>query len=121
LEAPGSWSAYIARLDSEHQQQQLVGTVTGVNVVAKHSYGRQIGRISDALRALILERHPNPPETGPFAQFISMWEEIEQVKSESATARLEQIASDLALLKDKDHSEYTRLRDALRRALKQTE
>jgi hypothetical protein len=94
---------------------------TEANVVAKHSYGRQIGRISDALRALILEQHPNPPETGPFAQFISMCEEIDQIKSESATARLEQIASDLALLKDKDLPEYTRLRDALRRALKQTE
>jgi len=94
---------------------------TEVNVVAKQSYGRQIGRISDALRALILERHPNPPETGPFGQFISMWEEIEQIKSESAADRLEQIASDLALLKDKDLPEYKRLRDALRRALKQTE
>ena len=27
---------------------------TEANVVAKHSYGRQIGRISDALRALLL-------------------------------------------------------------------
>ena len=94
---------------------------TEVNVVAKQSYGRQIGRISDALRALILERHPNPPETGPFAQFISMWEEIEQIKGESAKGRLEQIVSDLALLKDKDLPEYKRLREALRRALKQTE
>ena len=94
---------------------------TEVNVVAKQSYGRQIGRISDALRALLLEQHPNPPKTGPFAQFISMWEEIEEIKSESAKGRLEQIVSDLALLKDKDLPEYKRLREALRRALKQTE
>ena len=94
---------------------------TEVNVVAKHSYGRQIGRISDALRALILEQHPKLPETGAFAQFNSMWEEIEQIKSESAAARLEQIASDLTLLKEKDRPEYTRLRNALRRALQQTE
>jgi hypothetical protein len=34
---------------------------------------------------------------------------------------LEQTVSDLALLKDKDLPEYKRLREALRRALKQTE
>ena len=94
---------------------------TEVNAVAKHSYGRQIGRISDALRALLLEKHGNPPDTGPFGEFLSMWEDIETVKTKSATARLEQIASDLALLKDKNHVEYVRLRDALRQALKQTE
>ena len=94
---------------------------TEVNVVAKHSYGRQIGRISDALRALLLEQHRSLPKTGPIAEFVSMWEEIEQVKTESATARLEQIGSDLALLKDKNRAEYLRLRDALREALKATE
>ena len=50
-----------------------------------------------------------------------MWEEIEQVKSESAATRLGQIGADLALLKDKDRTEYLRLRDALRKALKDTE
>ena len=94
---------------------------TEANVVARHSYGRQIGRISDALRALLLERNGTVPKTGPFAEFVSMWEEIEQVKTESATARLEQIVSDLALLRDKNPEEYRRLRDGLRAALKTTE
>lgn len=94
---------------------------TEINAVAKHSYGRQIGRISDALRALLLEQHRNTPKTGPFGEFLSMWEDIEWVKTESATARLEQISSDLALLKNKEHAEYVRLRDALRQALKQAE
>jgi hypothetical protein len=94
---------------------------TEVNVVAKHSYGRQIGRISDALRALLLEQHRSLPKTGPIAEFVSMWEEIEQVKAESASARLQQIGSDLALLKNKNRGEYLRLRDALREALEETE
>jgi hypothetical protein len=94
---------------------------TEVSVVAKHSYGRQLGRISDALRALILEQHRTLPKTGPFAEFVSMWEDIEQVKAESATARLEQIGPDLALLKDRNDAEYLRLRNALRKALKETE
>lgn len=94
---------------------------TEVDIVAKHSYGRQIGRISDALRVLILDAHPEPPETGPLGEFMTMWDEIEKVKLDGAAARLERIASDLELLKDKDHAEYLHLRDALRRALKQTD
>ena len=94
---------------------------TEVDIVAKHSYGRQIGRISDALRVLILDAHPKPPETGPLGKFMTMWDEIEKVKLDGAAARLERIAPDLALLKDKDHVEYLHLRDALLRALKQTD
>lgn len=94
---------------------------TEVDIVAKHSYGRQIGRISDALRELILEAHPKPPETGALGEFMTMWDEIEKVKLDGAAERLGRIASDLALLKDKDHAEYLQLRDALRRALKQTD
>ncbi|MEJ8854260.1 hypothetical protein WKW79_06755 [Variovorax robiniae] len=90
---------------------------TEANVVAVHSYGRQIGRISDALRALILAEHPTPAEREPFADFLAMWDEIEQVKTGSATARLEQIASDLALLKKKDREEFKRVRDAMQQAL----
>ena len=91
---------------------------TEVNVVAKHSYGRQIGRISDALRVLLLEQHRSLPKTGPLAEFMSMWEEIEQVKTESAAARLEQIGSDLALLKDKNPADTGACADGLQEALK---
>lgn len=94
---------------------------TEVDIVAKHSYGRQIGRISDALRALVLEAHPKQPTTGPLGEFMTMWDEIEKVKLDGAAERLGRIAADLALLKDKDHDEYLQLRDALRRALKQTD
>ncbi|MDM0067268.1 hypothetical protein [Variovorax sp. J31P207] len=94
---------------------------TEVDIIAKHSYGRQIGRISDALRVLIQDAHPEPPETGPLKDFLTMWNEIEKVKLEGAAERLGRIASDLALLKDKDRDRYLRLRDALGRALKQTE
>jgi hypothetical protein len=93
---------------------------TEADVLTKHSYGRQIGRVSDALRALILESHAKPPKTGPLAEFLAMWGEVEQVKTESATRRLEQIVSDLALLKGQDPAEYLRLRDDLANALKRT-
>jgi hypothetical protein len=37
---------------------------------------------------LLDERHPVMPKTGPVAEFMSMWEEIEKVKVESAATPL---------------------------------
>ena len=50
-----------------------------------------------------------------------MWEEIEQLKTENAVARLDGIASDLARVKKDSPEDYRRLRDALVRALKQSD
>ena len=94
---------------------------TELAVVEKHSYGRQLGRISDALRVLLLEQSRKPPADGPIGQFLSMCEEIDAVKAESAAGRLDQLASDLAHLKRQNPTEYKRLRSALTKALKQTE
>lgn len=111
---PG-WTLNINSNNSSAPQTELA-------VVDRHSYGRQLGRISDALRVLVLEHgRKKGPEDGAVAQFLSMWEEIEQVKTESAVARLDAIASDLARVKKNNAEEYRRLRDALGRALKQNE
>jgi len=91
---------------------------TEVEVVAKHSYGRQLGRMSDALGLLIVERHGKTPEDKRFADFLTMKQEIDQVKQDAAAARVERIVKDLALLKAQDQEQYVRLRDALREALK---
>ena len=91
---------------------------TEVDVVAKHSYGRQIGRISDALELLIAERQGKTPEDKRFSDFLAMKREIDTVKQDAAAARIERIVKDLALLKAQDEEQYVRLRDALREALK---
>jgi len=91
---------------------------TEVDVVAKHSYGRQIGRMSDALELLIDERHGKTPKDKRFSDFLTMKHEIDNVKRDAAATRIEQIARDLALLKAQDEKQYVRLRDALREALK---
>lgn len=91
---------------------------TEVDVVAKHSYGRQIGRMSDALELLIEERYGKAPEDRRFADFLAMKHEIDGVKQDAAIGRIERIIRDLALLKAQDQEHYERLRDALREALK---
>jgi hypothetical protein len=47
-----------------------------------------------------------------------MKREIDDVKRAAAATRIDGILKDLALLKAQDEKEYTRLRDALREALK---
>jgi len=91
---------------------------TELEVVAKHSYGRQLGRVSDALELLIEERHGKTPKDERFADFLTMKREIDDVKRAAAATRIDGILKDLALLKAQDEKEYTRLRDALREALK---
>jgi hypothetical protein len=91
---------------------------TEVDVVAKHSYGRQLGRISDALELLIEERHGKTPKDKRFSAFLTMKHEIDSVKRDAAAARIERIAKDLALLKAQDEEQYLRLRDALLEALR---
>jgi hypothetical protein len=91
---------------------------TEVDVVAEHSYGRQIGRISDALRELIHDQHPDPQKPGPFGDFMSMWDDIEKIKAKSAAARLAHAAADLTLVKERDPKAYAQLRADLQKALK---
>lgn len=90
---------------------------TEVDVVAKHSYGRQIGRMADALEMLIVQQHGDAPEDKPLSDFLGMKREIDQVKQDAVVERIERITKDLALLKAQDEAQYARLRDALREAL----
>jgi hypothetical protein len=89
---------------------------TEVDVVAKHSYGRQIGRMSDLLELLLEERHGK--EDKRVSDFLTMKREIDKVKQDAVAARIERIIKDLELLETQDKDQYARLRDALRKALK---
>lgn len=90
---------------------------TEADVVARHSYGRQIGRIADALELLVTEQHGKAPKDKRLTEFLAMKREVDEVKDGAAAARVERISRDLALLKEKRPGEYARLREALREAL----
>ncbi len=91
---------------------------TEIDVLAKHSYGRQLGRIADALELLIVEQHGEAPADERLADFLQMKREIDQVKQAGAAARIERFQRDLELLKSNNPPEYERLSDELRRVLK---
>jgi len=90
---------------------------TEMDVVARHSYGRQIGRISEALESIIVEQHGQTPADTRLSRFLAMKRDIDQVKREAAAARVEQLTKDLALLRADDDESYARLREALLAAL----
>jgi hypothetical protein len=92
---------------------------TEVEVVQRHSYGRQLGRMADALEALIEERGDGASSDERFTEFIMMKQEIDEIKLDGAATRIDQLLADLAALKAARPTEYRRLRDALRRTLDQ--
>jgi hypothetical protein len=76
------------------------------DIVAVESYGRQLGRITDALAELITEQ-PKATQSKPALHaLIALRNKIERIKSQSAAHRLERIAADLAQVKSTSNSEY---------------
>ena len=90
---------------------------TEVEVLRRHSYGRQLGRINEVLEVLIGNLGEGARADQRLTSFREMTEEIKAVKLDAAKQRVEQLRSDLATLKSADPKQYRRLRDALRAAL----
>jgi len=86
-------------------------------IVAVHSYGRQLGRIIDALAALIDELPESQRQDAAFVQFADLRNEIEKIKSRAASRRLDHFAADLAELRKTDKPEYQRVAKELRAIL----
>jgi hypothetical protein len=82
-------------------------------IVAEHSYGRQLGRLTEALAALIEERPQSLPHQKSFDELLELRDSIESIKLRSAQSRLERLESDLARLKAEAPQDYRRLVSAL--------
>jgi len=90
---------------------------TEQNIVAKHSYGQQLGRITDVIDELLKERSTGTPDTRPVRDFTKLRNDIEVIKARQAKKRAEQIISDLAGMKQGNPSEYQHLTTELRKFL----
>jgi hypothetical protein len=108
---PG-WAITINGINSSAPQ-------TEVEVVQRHGYGRQLGRMADALEALIEERGEAAPSDERFTEFTTMKNEVDEIKLDAAATRVDRLRADLAALKAARPDEYGRLRDALRQVLDQ--
>jgi hypothetical protein len=90
---------------------------TEADIVARHSYGRQLGRLTDAVSALIDQRPDDAPGDARLDAFTAMARDIDTVKIEAAADRATRFLADLALLENTRPDTHRRLRDALARAM----
>jgi hypothetical protein len=106
-----------------------VVNITGANssapdterdVVAAHSYGRQLGRVIDALAVVIAElpkARADAQAQAAFDGLIKLKRDIDAVKVQASARRLDRIASDLSSLRQDDPDAYRRVAANLRAAL----
>jgi len=89
---------------------------TESDIVAHHSYGRQLGRVEDAL-AWLIEQHGGGRGVPEIAAFTRMKDEIDAEKTASTRRRLEQVLGELGRLERDDPDEHARLCARLREAI----
>lgn len=82
-------------------------------VVSRHSYGRQIGRLMDAVAALA-EALPATAGDARIRAFEELADQVERIKREMAPRRIERLRHDLEQLKQADPQAFAELRDLLR-------
>jgi hypothetical protein len=67
-------------------------------IVAVESYGRQLGKLLDAVDVLV-ERQPDAQEVKPFKEIALLKDKIDKVKHDMAVTRIDQLRGDLELLR----------------------
>lgn len=77
-------------------------------ILAEHSYGRQIGRIMEALKVLVEER-PDAKANSELKNFIELADEIDRIKKSSVENRVARIEADLAVLQKEKPEDYAKL------------
>jgi hypothetical protein len=88
-------------------------------VLAKHSYGRQLGRSSDVVALLIRridasERPLSGEDRRAIGDFEQMKREIDELKAESARQRVDRLVAEAELLERSDPAAFGELRQRLR-------
>jgi hypothetical protein len=88
-------------------------------IVAHESYGRQIGRLLDAVAALVAERPAGAPEDPAFAALGALRARIDAIKCDAAERRIDTLREDLAALKRTRPAAFAERAAALRTLLDQ--
>jgi len=90
---------------------------TEQSVVARHSYGRQLGRMMDVVGLLVDDLQSRAADVARderIADYRRLQADIDEIKRKAAERRLEGIAADLKLLSRTDRPAYDRLKAKLR-------
>lgn len=77
-------------------------------VVSRHSYGRQIGRLTEALQA-VAEALPAVKDDPRIEAFQALARDVQRIKQATAEQRLEQLREELEDLKARDPVAWRKL------------
>ena len=80
-------------------------------VLRSTSYGKQLGKLTDAVAQLVALAPPD--KRAAFGEFTAMKKEVDGAKKRALAARVARVKLDLERLKDSDADEYERLRAML--------
>lgn len=76
-------------------------------IVNKDSYGRQLGRISDALESLVETLPAAKRKEKAVQAFLDMKADIDKIKRQAEAARFDKVLADLEALKQRDAAAFT--------------
>lgn len=77
-------------------------------ILAEHSYGRQIGRIMEALTVLVGERDDRHTNRA-LKNFVELARKIDEIKQDSVEHRVARLSTDLSTLKNDKPDAYANL------------
>jgi hypothetical protein len=83
-------------------------------IVNRHSYGRQIGRVMDAVELLLEHTDANARDDPRAKDFVALLSDVQAIKREQSAARLQRLRDELVSLR-RDHPEAWRELRALLR------
>jgi len=102
---PG-WSFTVNNINSTAPQVEH-------DVLARHSYGRQIGRLTDAVCALA-DALPKVESDPRIEAFRELARDVAQIKQQGSAQRIERLREELEELKRNDPQAWRRLADLWR-------
>lgn len=84
-------------------------------VLAQQSYGRQIGKLLDAVSALVERLPPAAAKDERIEAFVKLAQAVEQIKNDARRPRLERLRDEIEDLRRTDEPAYQQLRSMLDR------
>ncbi len=82
-------------------------------IVSRHSYGRQIGRLVDAVKVLV-DKVPGAKTDQGVKDFLKLVNELRDIREESRHDRLARLRDQLSTLKDEDPAAWASLMQSSR-------
>jgi hypothetical protein len=83
------------------------------DVLQQHSYGRQIGRLMDALSVLVERLPASEKDDQRIEDFVALAKEVAQIKENARLPRLERLQRDIEALRLEDPKAYEQLKAML--------